>query len=128
MERELKISGPSRPGNGLTRSWTKTISDVPYSFRAIIMPDGECRYVVYRFNGYIGGPAFACAWDQVHFITVPPKKYPACPTCDDDHEICGTCSVCGYLVYEDCEGDLLHADFSEVFARKNGDHTAELAA
>lgn len=56
---------PSRPGNGSSLTWQRTIQGKPYSFTAVLMPDGERRYFASVFNGYSGGPKFACAWTRV---------------------------------------------------------------
>jgi len=50
--------------------WKRVIDGTMYRFERVIMPDGERRYIAYRFNGYAGGPRFGCAWEQAHFITV----------------------------------------------------------
>lgn len=63
-----------REGNGSSRLWSREINGTPYSFTAVLMPNGERRYVVSKFNGYVGGPKFACAWDQIHFITIKPGE------------------------------------------------------
>ena len=60
------------PGHGHYISWTRTIAGVPFNFSIVTMPNGDRRYVVSRYNGYTGGLRFACAWTQVHFITVTP--------------------------------------------------------
>jgi hypothetical protein len=68
---EITATGPSRPGNGTSLSWGRTINGTMHTFTAVSMPDGEKRYFVSRFNGYVGGPAFGCAWTRVHSIIVP---------------------------------------------------------
>jgi hypothetical protein len=65
---------PSREGNGSTRRWTREINGHLYSFTAVLMPSGERRYAVDVFNGYAGGPSWGCAWDRVHFVTVPAEQ------------------------------------------------------
>lgn len=67
----ITTTGPSRPGNGTSQSWAREINGTMHTFTAVTMPDGERRYFVSRFNGYAGGPAFACAWTRTHAITVP---------------------------------------------------------
>ncbi|MBB1153495.1 hypothetical protein [Amycolatopsis dendrobii] len=37
----------------------------------------------------------------------------------------GKCRTCGHPVYRDCEGDILHADYAEVFTRDHGEHLPE---
>lgn len=60
-----------RPGNGTSRSWTRTLNGVLHSFTAVRMPDGERRYFVKAYNGYCDdgtpegrarGMRFDCAW------------------------------------------------------------------
>jgi hypothetical protein len=58
-----------RPGNGASRTWSRTIGGQAYSFTAVTMPSGERRYFASRFNGYPGGARFACAWDQAAEMT-----------------------------------------------------------
>jgi hypothetical protein len=58
-----------RPGNGASRTWSRTIGGQAYSFTEVTMPDGERRYLASRFNGYPGGPRFGCAWDQAASMT-----------------------------------------------------------
>jgi hypothetical protein len=116
----------SRPPFGMSRHWQRELGGKLYSFTAVIMPDGERRYVARRFNGYVGGPKFGCAWDQCFSVTIPPAERPACPTCGNDHDVIGTCATCGHLVYRDCEGDLLHVDYTDVFTRRHGEHLATI--
>lgn len=77
---EIREEGPSRPGNGTSRTWSRTIAGVPYRFTAVTMPDGERRYTVDRYNGYLDdgteegrarGMRWGCAWSPAHWITVP---------------------------------------------------------
>lgn len=60
-----------RPGHGTSRTWTRVIYGTLYSFTAVTMPNGERRYSVSKYNSYVGGTSYDCAWDRVHFITVP---------------------------------------------------------
>ncbi|HZZ17166.1 MAG TPA: hypothetical protein VFE08_14525 [Candidatus Sulfotelmatobacter sp.] len=56
------------PGHELfgdSKRWTRTIRGKQYRFNAVLMPDGERRYFASVFNGYAGGPRFACAWTPV---------------------------------------------------------------
>jgi hypothetical protein len=81
----LYISPPEKPGRGTSIHWRREIFGVPHSFTLVVMPNGELRYAVCRYNGYLydlikvgmttWGAAlqFACAWDQTHFIIVPPR-------------------------------------------------------
>jgi hypothetical protein len=63
---------PSQPGFGTSRTWSRQIAGTLYSFTVVTMPDGEVRWFASRFNGYVGGPSFACAWDQVSARTFRP--------------------------------------------------------
>lgn len=69
---------PSAPGQGTTFEYRREINGTPYDFTFVVMPDGERRYFVHRYNGYLQdlnraqGMKFACAWTQVHAIIVPP--------------------------------------------------------
>jgi hypothetical protein len=65
--------GAGRLGNAESWQWTRHIGENLYGFTLVNMPDGELRYVVRRFNGYIGGPRFACAWDHVKLIVIRPE-------------------------------------------------------
>jgi len=57
-------------GCGTSRYWSRTIRGIQYSFTAVLMPNGERRYFARRFNGYAGGPRFACAWTPCFSYTV----------------------------------------------------------
>lgn len=70
---------PIREGNGSTRTWSRTLRGVPHSFTAVMMPSGERRYAVDRYNGYgddgtaegrRSGMRFGCAWTPVAFWTI----------------------------------------------------------
>jgi hypothetical protein len=125
--RHIRVWRGSRPERyGMTRSWQRELGGKLYSFSAVIMPDGERRYFANRFNGYVGGPLFGCAWDRCFEATVPGAGRPVCVTCDAEHDVIGTCSTCGHLVYRDCEGDLLHVDYADRFTRKHGEHVATI--
>lgn len=72
---------PYREGNGSSRTWTRTLRGVPHGFTAVLMPDGERRYAVRRYNGYgddgtpegrSNGMRFGCAWTRVAFWTIKP--------------------------------------------------------
>lgn len=69
---------PGAPSNGTTFGYRREINGTPYDFTFVVMPDGERRYFVRRYNGYLQdlnreqGMKFACAWTQVHAIIVPP--------------------------------------------------------
>jgi hypothetical protein len=75
--------GALREGSGAVRVWVRTIAGVPYRFTAVLMPDGERRYVVNRYNGYGDdgteggretGMRFDCAWNRVHFIVIKEQQ------------------------------------------------------
>jgi len=66
---------PWAQGHGTCRRWSRTINGRPYSFNAVTMPNGERRYFVERYNGYLSGPdglptpgatAWGCAWSPAH--------------------------------------------------------------
>lgn len=64
-----------REGHGDSRSWTRLLNGKLYSFNVVNMPNGEVRWFVSIYNGYIGGPKFACAWSRVRqwtFTAVQP--------------------------------------------------------
>lgn len=75
---EVVEHAPLREGNGSTRTWSRTLRGVPYRFTAVLMPNGERRYVVRRYNGHDDGTPegvrtgmrFDCAWSPVAFWTV----------------------------------------------------------
>lgn len=69
---EVREQGAFRGGNGTSRSWSRTIRGTLYGFTAVVMPDGEHRYFVRKFNGYVGGPSWDCAWDVAASWTVRP--------------------------------------------------------
>lgn len=54
-----------RPGFGTSRSWARVVRGTLYRFVIVNMPNGQVRWFVSRFNGYVGGPEFGCAWDRV---------------------------------------------------------------
>ena len=55
---------PDRPDNGESWMWSREIYGTLYSFTLVKMPSGEIRYFVKKFNGYVGGPEWGCAWDR----------------------------------------------------------------
>jgi hypothetical protein len=59
---EVQINAPSREGNGTSHVWSRTIDGQLFSFTLVNMPNGEIRWFVSRFNGYVGGPRWGCAW------------------------------------------------------------------
>jgi hypothetical protein len=62
---EVTSHAADRPGNGSSRTWSREIAGTLYAFTLVTMPDGEVRVFVQRFNGYVGGTRFACAWETV---------------------------------------------------------------
>ncbi|MGD9527759.1 hypothetical protein [Pseudonocardia sp.] len=79
---EVTHHEPLREGNGSTRTWSRVLRGVPHGFTAVLMPDGERRYAVRKYNGYgddgtpegrANGMRFDCAWTQVAFWTVKPS-------------------------------------------------------
>lgn len=77
---QIHVREATRPGNGSSRVWRRTINGRPYGFTAVLMPDGQRRYFVERYNGYLANPdgtpgfnalTFGCAWSPVHAIIVP---------------------------------------------------------
>lgn len=86
----IRVTQPSRPGNGTTRSWTRTLSGKLYGFFLVTMPDGEIRYEIRRYDGSPEGTKFDCDWTRLHFITIPAPV----PTesADDQYD---QCEVCG---------------------------------
>jgi hypothetical protein len=68
--------------HGSTRTWRRTLRGVPHAFTAVLMPDGERRYFVSRYNGYCDdgtaegrtfGMRFGCAWSPVASWTLSPE-------------------------------------------------------
>ncbi|MFE7796980.1 hypothetical protein [Nocardia sp. NPDC057440] len=62
-------------GHGSTRSWTRRLNGKLFSFIAILMPNGERRYSVARYDGparLLETGAFANDWTRLHFIVVQP--------------------------------------------------------
>lgn len=75
---ETGNSGTPADGSVTTHSWTRNIGGRPYRFSRILMASGEVRFSVSKYNGYVGGTAFACAWTQAHFLYVDPTQCPDC--------------------------------------------------
>jgi len=73
---------PDREGNGRMLMWSRELNGSLYSFTHVVMPDGEVRWFVKVFNGYCGGPSFACAWDQVRSWTIRPDAAATVPMPD----------------------------------------------
>lgn len=68
---EILIRQPMRPGDGTSRVWTRVLSGKRYSFTAVLMPSGERRYSVSRYDGRPDGRYFSQYWTRLHFVTVP---------------------------------------------------------
>jgi hypothetical protein len=60
----VRVWPADRPGNGTSRTWSRTLGGKAYRFTAVLMPDGERRYFASVFNGYVGGQQFGCAWSR----------------------------------------------------------------
>jgi len=65
---EVRFHEAPKEGHGTYRTWSREIGENRYSFTAVLMPDGERRYSVSRYNG-TSVPSFDSAWTRVHFIT-----------------------------------------------------------
>lgn len=77
--REVTVRMSPREGHGTSYVWSRTFNGVPFWFTFVVMPNGERRYWVTRYNGYGDdgtpegraiGRKFGCAWSPVHNITV----------------------------------------------------------
>lgn len=82
---QVHTVAPSTPHHGTARMWRRTIRGTAYQFTVVNMPNGEVRWFVSRFNGYIGGPSFGCAW-------TPVRKWTFRPT--DAHREAGCANYC----------------------------------
>lgn len=67
---------PLKPGHGRSIVWTRLIFNQFYTFTYVLFEDenghvtGE-RVIVGKYNGYGGGPRFACGWSPYrHFTTI----------------------------------------------------------
>lgn len=83
LAREVTRRLPDREGNGTSYVWSRTFGGVKFWFTFVVMPNGERRYFVERYNGYgdtgtpesrATGMRFGCAWTPVHNITVYPVR------------------------------------------------------
>lgn len=66
------VLGPLREGNGTAYMWTRRLIGKLYSFHMVIMPDGELRYEVRRYDGpthLLETGTFDCDWTRLHFLT-----------------------------------------------------------
>lgn len=69
-----------------TYYYRRTINGTPYAFTFVMMPNGERRHIVSKYNGYLresidkgyatleNALRFGCAWSQVHSITVKARR------------------------------------------------------
>lgn len=73
-ERSPVVHTPGTNGHGDTRRWTRLIDGAWFAFTVVTMPDGEIRWVVTRYNGYVGGPQFGCAWSPHRQWTFRPQR------------------------------------------------------
>lgn len=76
------IFTPTREGQGTSYHWRRTIGGIPYSFQFVMMPNGERRHFIRKYNGYCAESVasglmdlakvlrFDCAWSPVHSLTV----------------------------------------------------------
>jgi len=93
------IHEPSRKdtGHGTSYTYSRTINGTPYSFTFVLMPDGERRHFVQKYNGYCAEFVangdmtlasilrFGCAWSPVHSIIVKRRKKHKCGCEHTDH-------------------------------------------
>ncbi len=68
---EVRQYEATRPGNGSSRTWSRELGGSRYRFTAVLMPSGERRYFVSRYNGY-PDDRFACAWSRCAEWIIPP--------------------------------------------------------
>lgn len=62
---------PKEEGYGTSHGWVRVVYGWPYHFNFVVMPDGEKRLFVSKYNGYIGGVRFGCAWSPVRSYVYP---------------------------------------------------------
>ncbi len=69
--RDVRVTNPTREGNGVSHRWTRILGGKRYSFTMVVMPTGELRYSVSRLDGNIlpNGGTFACDWTIVKTMT-----------------------------------------------------------
>lgn len=72
----IRITRPSRDGQGWSRTWQRTIGGARFAFTAVVMPlTGELRYFAQRLRPeYADAPQFDCGWERLHDITVAPTR------------------------------------------------------
>ena len=75
---------PSREGNGTTYRVRVERDGVPYWVDRVEFPNGNRRYAASRFNGYVGGEGWGCAWDHLGFVDVPGPAVAAQVAQDED--------------------------------------------
>jgi hypothetical protein len=76
---DVRLTAPTRDGNGWSRTWTRVMYGVLWSFTAVVMPiTGELRYTVSRYTKEINDlPRFGCDWRREHSITVNAETHGA---------------------------------------------------
>jgi hypothetical protein len=76
---DVRLTAPTRDGNGWSRTWTRVMYGVLWSFTAVVMPiTGELRYTVSRYTKEINDlPRFGCDWRREHSITVKAEAHGA---------------------------------------------------
>lgn len=68
----VRLTTPTRDGNGWSRHWQRIIGGTLYAFAAIVMPiTGELRYTVRRYTKPASDlPRFDCDYKTVHSLTI----------------------------------------------------------
>lgn len=76
---EIRLTVPTRDGNGWSRSWTRIVAGVLYSFVAVVMPiTGELRFTASRSRRELPErPLFGADWERVHSITIKAEAHGA---------------------------------------------------
>jgi hypothetical protein len=64
------ITASDQPGNGTFRSWTRTIGGRTYAFTAVLIPDGERRYVARKLTAG-QDPQLGRSWRHAGFWMFP---------------------------------------------------------
>lgn len=76
---DVRLTAPTRDGNGWSRTWTRVIAGVLYSFVAVVMPiTGELRFTASRSKRNLPErPLFGADWQRLHSITVKAETHGA---------------------------------------------------
>jgi hypothetical protein len=76
---EIRLTVPTRDGNGWSRSWSRIVAGVLWSFVAVVMPiTGELRYTASRSKRTLPDrPVCGSDWQLVHSITVKAEAHGA---------------------------------------------------